>query len=175
MLGNVSPNLFITYVSQKSCFDCVWFSLGFQNGFRWFWKWVYEMSRVLYLFGLVIAGYGVKMIGFERLVVLSSKVQVLLFVQVHRVAILLHRVAMSSWSVHVRGLHRVSRRDPCLSRRESRSEHSYASRHPAIASRPTLWSRRDPSPSRRENSLWPGSQLFRLDFVPYSNDLKLIQ
>ena len=174
-MGNVSPNLFVTFLGRKSCFGCVWFRLGFQNGICWFWKWVYEMSRVLYLFMLVVAESCIKMIGLERLVVLSSKVQVLLFVQVHRVATLLHRVAMSSWSVHVRGLYRVSRRDPCPSRRESRSEHFYASRHSAIASRPTPRSRRDPSPSRREIFLWPGSQLFRLGFVPYSIDLKLIQ
>ena len=61
------------------------------------------MSRVLYLFGLVIAGIYVKMIGFERLVDLSSKVQVLLVLLMHRVAMPYHRVAMCAGWSSVRG------------------------------------------------------------------------
>ena len=70
------------------------------------------------MFGLVIVGYGVKMIGLERLVVLSSKVQVLLFVQVHRVAIHLHRVAILVPRVASRGQNVFTRRDTLSSRRD---------------------------------------------------------
>ena len=134
-MRNTSPNLFITYLSRKSCFDCVWFSLGFQNGFCWSWKWVYETSRVLYLFGLVIAGYSVKMFGFTRLVDLSSKVQVFLVLQVRRVATPAHRVAMWVWSKCIRGLvvHRVAIPSPRAAIRGQ-----------------SVFSRRDTRPSRRD-------------------------
>ena len=143
MVGNVSPNLFITFLGRKSCFGCVWFRLGFQNGFCWFWKWVYEMSRVLHLFMLVIAGYCVKMIGFERLVDSSLEVQVF---------------AVAA---------RPSRRDAHPSRRDPRSGPifasrstilaprsscigSIASRYLTIAPRSVCLSRRDTLLSRRE-------------------------
>jgi len=168
MVGNVSPNLFITFSCRKSSFDCVWFSLGFQNGFCWFWKWVCEMSRVLHLFMLVIAGYCVKTIGFKRLVDSSLEVQVF---------------AVAA---------RPSRRDAHSSRRDPRSEplvasrsaflasrpycfESLAPRYFPVASRPVPWSRRDPPRSRREFCCCSCSQLFRLVFVTYSNDPKLMQ
>jgi len=150
-VGNVSPNLFVTFLGQKSCFDCVWVSLGFQNGFCWVWKRVCEMSRVLYLFGLVIAGVCVKMIGFECLVDLGCKTEFFLLLHDHRVATQPRRVAMCVWSVRVRGSSEYRVAIPSPSRRDPRSEDFLAPRSLFLASRPVPWSRRDLPSSRRDD------------------------
>jgi hypothetical protein len=65
MLGNVSPNLFVTFSSRNLWFDCVWFRLGFQNGFCGFGKWDCEMSQDFHLFILVICYGKVPSFDFE--------------------------------------------------------------------------------------------------------------